>query len=139
MKFSVGDDVVVIGTSTTSGVSKNSYSFCKVHAVGKFDLYCKLDTDSSWVYPFKVSKERCIKLEHNMITAQDHQTKPAKLGDLVLSITREIGGNVKKITGLLERIEYLPSKNSKNEAYVRVGSKLVSVDFDSLIVLEPGT
>ena len=137
MGFKKNDIVVVISTQTSSNKDKYSYSFCKVVEVGKFDLICKLISKHSFRHSFfTVSKKRCIKINHDKMPFNEAKVVKPKIGDLVICVkTSYLEDESKKIAGILESIHYDPSKNIE-EAVVRIGQVVETVDYKNLIILD---
>ena len=132
--FKVGDDVVVYLSTRTRGSDVPEYRICKVVAIGKYDLMC--DADSRYNKLFKVSKQRCVKLDGTHIAPLDyHPVKPSK-GDLVTSMRDTFSHGRDEFTGIVEDIVYDPTSNFSEVYVVRVGAKTVRAYLENIIIIE---
>ena len=136
MKFKKGDNVIVFGSH--SGRSKNTctFNFCTVVSVGRYDLFCELDSSTTFKNLFRVSKKRCFKIPDVDIGYEMHKVVDPKIGDLVMSITDRHGKERKIITGLVEEIIYNPVKYESVTVKIRTGSGAEVVKQETIIILE---
>ena len=111
------------------------FKICKVVAVGKYDLICeKSNLYSSKL--FKISKNRCLKIDKKKFSYKEHKTHDPKIGDLVLSINSPYGKDRETYTGLVENIIYDPTDQFNQVYIVRTGQKTIKAYLENIIVLE---
>jgi hypothetical protein len=131
--FKSGDIVIVNGSSiSASGKKQKHHILASVCEAGKYDLSKKKFPAGELDRIFIVSKKRCQKIEISKVDTTAEIVSP-KIGNLVMSLQRTFS-KVEKSIGHLEKIHDVPGSIKKAE--IRTSSKLVSVPFDSIIILE---
>ena len=131
--FKKNDIVIVTGvTSSSNNKQEKHHVLAKVEESGKYDLFLKKFPAEEYERIFIVSKKRCQKvvIEHVDVTARNVEPK---IGNLVLSIQRTLSKS-EKVIGRLEKIIDVPGRPKR--ADIRTSSRLSSVAFDSIIVIE---
>ena len=134
--FKVDDVIIVFSTTTTGLKSRSDCSFCKVIAVGKYDLFCEHIEKLTYSKLFRVSKERCFKVPDVSLTHNQGTVSLPKLGDLVMSVTEKYGKDRKVMTGVVEEIVFDPVNYESVTLKIRTGSAVESVNCNSVIILE---
>jgi hypothetical protein len=131
--FKSGDIVIVNGSSiSASGKKQKHHILASVCEAGKYDLFLKKFPADELDRIFIVSQKRCQKIEIKRANTDANLVAP-KIGNLVLSLQRTFS-KVEKSIGRLEKIIDVPGSTKKAE--IRTSIKLVSVPFDSIIILE---
>jgi hypothetical protein len=132
-KFKSGDIVIVSGCSLSSnGKQKKHHILAEVCESGKYDVFLRKFPSDDLERIFIVSKERCQKIIVKNVDLFVTSKVP-KIGNLVLSLQRTFTKTEKSV-GHLEKIIDVPGITKRAE--IRTASKLVSVPFDSIIILE---
>jgi len=134
MVFKKNDVVVVVSSIKNRGSNECKYTLCKIVAVGKFDLICE-KTDTVYNRKFKVSKQRCLRVDLNLKYHESQPTNP-KVGDLVYSFTDRYDLETTSITGIVEKISYNPIDQSEYVYHIRTGQKIERCYLKNLIILE---
>lgn len=143
-EFKIGDVIVVTGSTITADANKFEINraLCEVLAVGHYDLFVKklkrYEYSYGTLYPFRVSKERCVSIDERIGNELAEIVKP-RLGDLVLSYSSSGDFKEKNKTqsfkiGFLIEIADIPgtSKTCK----ILSGEDVFKAPYDSLIVFE---
>lgn len=134
MEYVKGDKVIVYLSAKDRTHESVDYKICKVVASGEFDLMC--ETISTYSRLFKVSKERCVKIEKRDFNHSQAQPRKPKVGDLVLSMRDTFREDRDEFTGIVENIIYDPTKNTNPMYVVRIGQKTVRAYLENIIILE---
>lgn len=134
MEYVKGDKVIVYLSARDRTHGSADYKICRVVVSGAFDLIC----ETVGMYPklFKVSKERCIKIEDKTFKHDQARTVNPKIGDLIISIRDTFREERDEFTGIVENIIYDPTKNTSPMYIVRIGQKTVRAYLENIIILE---
>jgi len=133
MVFKSGDIVIVTGsTIDNSGKKELVHILAKIKECGKYDAilhkFPKSDLDRQFLVPL----EKCQKININKVDLDKNLTQP-KIGNLVMSVYESFGKEEKTV-GHLEKIKDIPG--SRKLAGIRTSIKLVTVPYETLIILE---
>jgi len=137
--FEAGDLIAVFGGEIgKDGKAADRVSICTVIACGEKDLIVedKYTKSYSRTAYHKVPKNICHKLAMNPeFLSQNHILVP-KVGDLVLSYTKDTFGDeqASQVTGILYKTTYILGKPHKSTLIC--GGEMKEVSHDSLIVLQ---
>lgn len=138
-KFEPGDLVAVFGGEIgKEGSHADTVSICRVLVSGFLDLIVEDSYSSSYSRPSHhvVSKNICHKLSMSPQSLQSNSPLSAKLGDLVLSFSRDSFKDTPPVekTGILYKITYKLGR--PHRCTLLCGNEMEEVSYDSLIVLQ---
>lgn len=135
MGYEKGDSVIVYASKRKHDKVSTDFSICKVVAVGKYDLICKLES-KFFNRLFTVSRERCTKISKAAISIDSHTVRKPQVGDLVMSLSENYEKKRTELTGIVEEIIYDPVRQVLPYYIIRTGQKTETVYFENIIILE---